>query len=93
MTVATANSPKLIDLPKKGFAIPLADWLRGDLRDWAGSLIENGDYSRVGLKKDDFYGMWIHHINGSKDFSGQLWALIMLFSWLAVYSPYLKEQT
>jgi asparagine synthase (glutamine-hydrolysing) len=82
---------ELIDLPKKGFSIPLAQWLRGDLKDWVETIIKNGDYAHAGLDKEAFSVMWRHHIDGSRDFSGQIWALVMLFSWLGTYSQYLKK--
>ena len=46
---------KLVNRPKSGFSIPLSDWLRGSLRDWAEDLL---DYNRI---KDE--GVFKHSKN------------------------------
>ena len=37
---------ELIERPKAGFGIPLGTWLRGPLRDWAESLLEEQEVAR-----------------------------------------------
>ncbi len=74
---------ELIDRPKKGFSIPLASWLRGPLRDWAESLIDEKK-----LKKQNFFNHkiiqknWLEHVNGSADHSTRLWSVLMFQAWL-----------
>lgn len=74
---------QLVDRPKKGFGIPIADWLRGPLRDWAESLI-----SEDRIKNDGFLNSvvirntWQRHCSGEIDASARLWAVLMFQSWL-----------
>ena len=52
----------LVDRPKAGFTVPVGAWLRGPLRDWAESLLGEGqlraegflDPERVRRMKDIF---------------------------------------
>ena len=41
--------PAQIDYPKRGFAVPLAAWLRGPLRDWVEHLLEPQRLSEQGF--------------------------------------------
>jgi asparagine synthase (glutamine-hydrolysing) len=74
----------LIERPKAGFAIPVGQWLRGPLRDWAQDLLSD---SRLG--KDGFIASgpvrekWRQHLAGTHDWTARLWAVLMFQSWLA----------
>ncbi|ALK08404.1 asparagine synthase (glutamine-hydrolyzing) [Blastochloris viridis] len=70
--------PALIDRPKMGFAIPLADWLRGPLRDWAGDLL---DADSGVLDPAPARALWREHLGGSRNHASQLWTLIMFEAW------------
>lgn len=75
--------PELVERPKAGFAVPLAQWLRGPLRDWAEPLIADAR-----LRGDGFFDaesvrtLWREHISGRRDWSGRLWNIVMFQAWL-----------
>jgi asparagine synthase (glutamine-hydrolysing) len=68
----------IMDRPKQGFAVPLADWLRGDLRDWAESLLQADKLSAQGLNAKLVRNAWQAHLSGSRDFKTPLWTVLML---------------
>jgi len=73
----------LIDRPKVGFAVPLGDWLRGPLRDWAESLLDNKGLIEDGLLDSEMISsMWHQHLSGRYDRSTYLWNILMFQAWL-----------
>ncbi|WP_245868612.1 asparagine synthase-related protein, partial [Vibrio fujianensis] len=40
---------KLIERPKKGFSLPIAEWLRGPLKDWANVLLDSDRIDKEGF--------------------------------------------
>ncbi len=75
--------PELVERPKQGFSVPLAQWLRGPLRDWAEALLAPASLSREGLIDGAPVAVrWQEHLAGRKDWSQSLWAVLMLQSWL-----------
>ena len=74
---------QLIERPKMGFSIPLDSWLRGPLREWAETLL---DESRI--KAEGFFDpvlirkKWQEHLSGRCNWQHQLWVVLMFQSWL-----------
>ncbi|WP_416916212.1 MAG: asparagine synthase (glutamine-hydrolyzing) [Roseicyclus sp.] len=71
----------LIERPKMGFGIPLAQWLRGPLREWAGDLLEAQDYGGGLLSPVAARRLWDEHISGRRNHAYQIWTLLMFEAW------------
>jgi asparagine synthase (glutamine-hydrolysing) len=73
----------LTDRPKHGFCLPVSCWLRGDLREWAESLLDERR-----LRDDGFFQVdavrtkWREHLAGEYDWQEPLWHVLMFQAWL-----------
>ena len=73
----------LIERPKKGFAIPLGQWLRGPLRDWAEDLINEERLKSEGyLNSKLIRETWQQHLSNRYNWPQELWSVLMFQAWL-----------
>lgn len=72
----------LIERPKTGFSIPLGEWLRGPLRDWAENLLAERRLREAGLiDPAPIRRAWNEHIGGKRNWQHPLWGVLMLEAW------------
>lgn len=74
---------ELWDRPKIGFDPPLADWLRGPLREWSHDLLSPDRLRRQGLlRPGPVAAALAAHDSGRANLDYPLWTLLMLQTWL-----------
>ncbi|MDP2696897.1 asparagine synthase (glutamine-hydrolyzing) [Thalassospira sp.] len=73
---------ELIDRPKAGFGVPLAEWLRGPLKDWLHDLLaRDALYEDLGLDRQRVQTCLSEHQAGTRNWPHQLWCIAMLSDW------------
>jgi asparagine synthase (glutamine-hydrolysing) len=81
--LAERRLPKeVIDMPKRGFSIPAARWLREDLRPMTESLLFDANSPvRNWLDAKQLRKTWTEHLGGGRDHSVFIWAAMMFAMW------------
>ncbi len=74
----------MFERPKAGFAVPVGEWIKGPLRDWAEDLLaekrlrEEGNFNVAQIRR-----RWHEHLSGRRDATPTLWAILMFQAWNA----------
>jgi asparagine synthase (glutamine-hydrolysing) len=66
---------------KQGFVLPVAEWLRGDLRALSESLLFDTSSEDGLLRRAHIMRLWQQHQAGRRDFARPLWAILMFRLW------------
>ena len=73
---------EILDGRKQGFEVPLAEWLRGDLRELVGDVLLSGPATGRGYFREEHVRRLVgDHLAGRRDHSRGLWALLVFELW------------
>ncbi|HBN74796.1 MAG TPA: asparagine synthetase B, partial [Planctomycetaceae bacterium] len=73
---------KMFDRPKSGFGIPIGEWLRGSLRDWAEDLLSEKSLNEHGLLNTALIrSRWEEHCSGKQNSQYLLWDVLVFQQW------------
>ncbi|MDO8264962.1 MAG: asparagine synthase C-terminal domain-containing protein, partial [Candidatus Parcubacteria bacterium] len=68
---------------KKGFGIPIASWIRNDLKDFTRGLLDSNKIKRENIFNPSFVNLLLKdHLSGRKDNRKLLWTLMAFEMWL-----------
>ncbi len=84
-----ARAPEaLFDRPKAGFAVPVGQWIKGPLRDWAEELLSENRLSSEGWFDPAIVRTrWADHLSGRRDSTAAIWSILMFQAWLDEQRP------
>ncbi len=82
----------LFDRPKWGFSIPLADWLRGDLKYLLDQYLDKSVVERHNLVKyESVSQLKTEFLGGNSYVYNRLWALLILHRWFEKHTGMISE--
>lgn len=72
----------LFERPKQGFAVPVGEWIRGPLRDWAEEQLAERSLQHGLLDTSRVREQWARHLRGDRLGGEAMWHVLMFQSWM-----------
>jgi asparagine synthase (glutamine-hydrolysing) len=73
---------EMFERPKAGFGIPVGEWIKGPLREWAEELLDPAQMREDGwFDADIVQQRWRQHLVGDSDSTPALWSILMFEAW------------
>ncbi len=73
---------EMIDRPKRGFGVPIHEWLKGDLKEWASDLFSPASLKNSELLEEAaILPFWNQHLSGTHNHIDKLWPALMFLGW------------
>jgi asparagine synthase (glutamine-hydrolysing) len=83
--------PVLLHRPKQGFALPLVDWIKNELKEgFLSVLLEPRTLQRGYFRPEAIRTLLSEHLRGRRDRSGLLWRMLAFELW---HRNFLEAQT
>ena len=67
---------------KKGFGVPVGEWLRGPLKEWGEGLLSEANIEKGGIFSPTYIrSLWTEHQSGKRDHRKKLWNILVFLEW------------
>ncbi len=91
-TFAEELPPAVQGRPKKGFALPIGEWFKTDLRaPLSDLLLASTSFTAAHLNKPTVQRLLNEHLAGTRDHTHRLFALLTLELWFRQFSPTIES--
>ena len=77
---------EILSRPKEGFGVPLAGWLRNDLRELTEDLLMTRSASVTAVIRREYIDNIVHeHMDGRANHAAKIWTLLCLEAWCSAF--------
>ncbi|MEW6680883.1 MAG: asparagine synthase-related protein, partial [bacterium] len=77
---------RIIKMKKRGFVIPMAEWLKLELKDYVRNILSSSNIRKIGLLNEDYVNRLLdEHFNGKRDNTRQITCLLSLSLWYELF--------
>jgi asparagine synthase (glutamine-hydrolysing) len=67
--------------PKMGFGVPILEWMRKELRDYAAEIVLESEGTRLFFRRPYLERLWQQHQSGARNWATELWVVMMFNLW------------